>query len=139
MVLSMLNATATVSIAPSPSPTSSGDVIGTAGVLMVAAFIAWRAAILLDRIMPSSRYLLGIAIAGIMPLLFVLGLLILILAKTDGATIENAVAAFSRMPIKGRLFLAAVLVTGLGVASATVGLRRRREALQARTDLGTFE
>ena len=135
----MLAATATASIASSPAPTSSGDVIGMAGILVVAALVAWRGAIFLHRLMPPSRYLLGIVIAGLMPLLFVLGLLIIILAKTDGATLENAAAALSRMPIKGRLLLAAVLLTGLGVASATVGMRRRRDALQARTDIGTFQ
>ncbi|QDH34650.1 hypothetical protein [Porphyrobacter sp. YT40] len=135
----MLAATATVAIAPSPAPTSSGDVIGMAGVLVVAAFVAWRGAILLHRLMPPSRYLLGIVIAGLMPLLFVLCLLILILAKTDGVTLENAAAALSRMPIRGRMLLAGLLVVGFGVASATIGMRRRRDALRSRTDIGTFQ
>lgn len=135
-----VSASTSMTIVPRPSsPTSSGDIIGQTGVILVSAFVAWRAAVLLGRLMAPRRYLVSIVAAGLMPLLFIFGLLIIILVKSDGATLENIVLTLSRMPANGLRLLFAVLVTGFGVVSLTVLMRRRRDARKARTDIGSFE
>jgi hypothetical protein len=136
----MLGATATAVVAPLSAPTSSGDVIGIAGVLAVIGLVAWRAAHLFDSLFGPQRLVLSIAAAGFLPWMLITAVLLFILSKTPaGVSAESAASLLSAMPAQGRFLLIATLVTGVGAAGMTVQRRRSRDAKRAKADIGQFE